>query len=695
MTSFSGAPDVVELQKLLASDPASSDFFGESVAISSDGLIAVIGADSENTSPNNDNGAAYVFTREIESTTWTQQQKLLASDAASSANFGNSVSISGDGNIIIIGALNATVTAARQGAAYVFTRSGTTWTQQQILVASDAAETDFFGRSVAISSDSSTVIIGASNDGSVPVAQPGSGSAYIFTRSGASWNQQAKLTASDAAQGDTLGSSVAISSNGNTAIISSGNEDTSPNSNNGAAYVFTRSGTTWTQQQKLLASDAAAEDYFGESVALSADGNTAIIGAYTEDTSPNTNNGAAYVFTRSGSTWTQQQKLLASDAASSDTFGQSVSLSADGNTAIIGAPFEDASPNSNNGAAYVFTRSGTTWTQQKQILASDRQDSDYFGYSVAISSDGSTVIIGAHYEDTSLVTQNGAAYVYALGKTLDNKFYSYNPTTGSWYISFYWELKSPTSHSFTSSGNFIIPLGAKVIEVTCIGAGGGGGGGARNIIGDGGGSGGGGGGLSKYLFRVQDLGGVDASITITIGTGGAGGAATASGTTALNGNSGTSGGATSFGSYLQATGGNGGGGGNGFTGNGGAGGRGMFYGNQGGGFSLNSASIVTGAGGGGGGGVTYGVGSKPTAFNIAIPSNSGDAGFSNATLKGPGTGGNGSTSSTGTPSVAGAGGLYGGGGGGGGEGSTAGATASGGAGGAGANGVCIIRIWYG
>jgi hypothetical protein len=697
MTSFSGTTptDAVELQKLIASDAATNDRFGISVALSANGNTAIVGARYENTSPNFGQGAAYVFTRSAG--TWVEEQKLLALDRDNYDYFGYSVSISGDGSIVIVGALESTSTVTRQGSAYVFTRIAGVWTQQQELVASDAEATDFFGVSVAISRDGLTAVIGASNDGSVPVAQPGPGSAYIFTRSATStaWSQQAKLTASDAALGDLLGRSVSISDDGNTVLIGADNEDTSPNSNNGAAYVFTRSGTTWTQQAKLLASDPAGDDGFGNSVDISGDGNTAVVGADGEDTSPNSENGASYIFTRAGSTWTQQAKLLASDAASSDTFGGSVSISSDGNTVLIGANNKSTTPTTSNGAAYVFTRLGPTWTQQQKILASDNALNDDFGYSVSLSADGSTGIISAIFQNTSPNSDNGAAYIYALGRTLDNKLYSYDETLGSWYVSAFGELLAPATRIFTSSNTFVVPTGAKVVEVTCIGGGGGGGGGARNVSGDGGGGGGGGGGLSKYLFRAEDLGGVDASITVTIGTGGAGGAATASGTTALDGNSGTAGGATSFGSYLQATGGSGGERGDAFVGDGGPGGRGMFYGNQGGNASSNGAFTVAGAGGGGGGGVTFGVGSRPTAFNIGNPSNSGTAGFSNATLKGPGTGGNGRTSAPGSVLLAGAGGLYGGGGGGGGEGSTGGATGAGGAGGAGANGACFVRVWYG
>lgn len=396
---------LTQQQKLLASDAATGDEFGGSVALSSDGNTAIVGARYESTLPSTQNGAAYVFTRS--GTTWTQQQKLLASDAASNDEFGGSVALSSDGNTAIVGAPTKN---SSLGAAYVFTRSGSTWTQQQKLSASDAATGDRFGDSVALSSDGNTAIVGASAESTSPNLL--NGAAYVFTRSGSTWTEQQKLLASDAASSDQFGCAVALSSDGNTALIGAALEDTSPNTNNGAAYVFTRSGTTWTEQQKLLASDAATGDAFGGSVDLSSDGNTALIGANLEDTSPNTSNGAAYVFTRSGSTWTEQQKLLASDAASSDRFGISVALSSDGNTALIGADFESTAPNTNNGAAYVFTRSGATWAQQQKLLASDAATNDQFGCAVALSANANTAIVGAFDNDSSPNVDNGAAYVF-------------------------------------------------------------------------------------------------------------------------------------------------------------------------------------------------------------------------------------------------------------------------------------------
>jgi hypothetical protein len=398
-------------RKILASDRQTSEQFGRSMELSSDGSTLLVGAASETTSPNTFNGAAYVFTRS--GGVWTQQQKLVASDPASSDNLGESVSISSDGNTAIIGAYREdTSTFTDNGAAYVFTRSGGVWTQQQKLVASDAASSEEFGNSVSISSDGNTAIIGTS-----PASSNLNGAAYVFTRSGGVWTQQQKLVASDGLAADLFGSSVALSPNGNMALVGAIGEDTSPNSSQGAAYVFTRSGGVWTQQQKLLASDAATNELFGFRISISSDGNTALITSYRETTS-SIEAGAVYVFTLSGGVWTQQQKLIASDREFGDFFGSSIAISSNGNIALIGASGEGTPPNRDNGAAYVFTRSGGVWTQQQKIVAPDAESSDTFGYSVGLSPDGNMALVGAIGEDTPPNTSNGAVYEYSLGSSL-------------------------------------------------------------------------------------------------------------------------------------------------------------------------------------------------------------------------------------------------------------------------------------
>jgi hypothetical protein len=395
----------VQTQILLPSSNVYGDGFGWSIALSSDGNTALISAYVEDTSPNSNNGAAYVYIKS--GATWTEQAKLLASDAASNDSFGISVALSSDGNTAAISSsYESTSPNSGQGAVYIFTRAGSTWTQQQKLLASDAASTDRFGSSVSISSDGDTVLIGAQYEDTSPSS--GNGAAYVFTRSAGVWTEQAKILANDAASNDTFGESVAISSDGNTAAIGAIFETTSPNYAQGAVYIFTRAGSTWTQQAKILSGDIQTQDYFGSKVSLSSNGNTLLVGADAEDTGANTNNGAAYVFTRSGSTWTQQQKLLASDPVDQRRFGSSLTLSPDGSTALIGVGNypSDSVP---EGAAYIFTLVGGTWIQQGRMTQFKVNSvvNQYFGVGVALSSDGTMALIGAPGSE-------GSAYVFDL-----------------------------------------------------------------------------------------------------------------------------------------------------------------------------------------------------------------------------------------------------------------------------------------
>jgi len=339
-------------------------------------------------------GSAYVFKRD--GTTWAEEAKLLASDGAEYDCFGISVSI--DGDYAIVGAYCDGDNGVLSGSAYVFTRSGTSWIEQAKLLASDGEWGDYFGVSVSIDGD--YAIIGADCDGD---NGDSSGSAYVFTRSGTSWIEQDKLLASDGAADDWFGRFVSI--DGDYAIVGAIGDDDNGDSS-GSAYVFTLSGTSWIEQDKLLASDGAADDYFGWSVSIS--GDYAIIGAYCDDDN-GLDSGSAYVFKRDGTAWIEQAKLLASDGAAGDRFGVSVSI--DGDYAIIGA-FADDDSGDSSGSAYVFTRSGTSWIEQDKLLASDGAADDYFGWSVSIS--GDYAIVGACLDGDN-GEWSGSAYVFTKG----------------------------------------------------------------------------------------------------------------------------------------------------------------------------------------------------------------------------------------------------------------------------------------
>jgi hypothetical protein len=368
--------------KLPETAGAALDRFGFSTALSADGNVAIVGAVGVNTGK----GAAYIFTRS--GATWTQRAELTDSNGVATDNFGYSVALSADGGTAIVGANGKN---SGRGAAFVFTGSGSSWSQPAELTASNGADHDNFGFSVALSAAGNTALVGAA----------GKNSAYVFTRSGSNWTQQGDaLTPSDVASGDNFGFSVALGADGDTALIGAFGK----NSGQGKVYVFARSASTWALQGELTAGGAAG-DGFGVSVGLGANGDTAIIGAYGR----NSYRGAAYIFTRAGSSWTQQGgPLTAHNGVASDYFGNSVSLSADGDIALIGADGRSSSL----GAAYVFTRSGAVWTEQGQgeISADPGVSGGRFAYSLALSGDGSTAVCGA----IAIDEWRGSFYVFAF-----------------------------------------------------------------------------------------------------------------------------------------------------------------------------------------------------------------------------------------------------------------------------------------
>ncbi len=333
---------------------------------------------------------------------WIQQQELTASDGAAGDNFGFSVAVSG--STIVVGAIgHADGSNVDQGVAYVFEQNGDgTWAQQSELTASDGAQDDSFGTAVAVSGG--TVVVGAPCHPGSASGSCGPGAAYVFTQSGGTWTQQAKLTASDGKAGDDFGWSVGV--DGSTIVVGAPGHTVGPNAGEGAAYVFVQSGATWSQQSELTASGGAADDNFGTSVSVS--GSTAVAGAPYHTVGSNSGQGAAYVFVGSGETWGQQAELTSSDGAANDQFGGSVGL--DGSTAVAGAAYHTVASNSRQGAAYVFADNAGTWSQQAELTASDGAKDDYFGWSVALS--GGTAVVGSTtYYGAS--NSQGAAYVFA------------------------------------------------------------------------------------------------------------------------------------------------------------------------------------------------------------------------------------------------------------------------------------------
>jgi hypothetical protein len=384
-------------QKATSDDGAASDQFGRAVVV--DGDTAMIGSPNSTVDGHEGQGAVYVFTRS--DGTWSQAQKLTASDGAAGDVFGIAVAISSD--TAIVGAYSKD---DYQGAAYVFRRTGANWSEAQKLTADDAAAFDQFGWSVALSGD--TALIGAT--GASIGGNNGQGAAYAFTEAGGSWQQTGKFSSIDGAAADNFGWSVAL--DGSTALVGTGFVAIGENIYQGAAYVFDGSRGSWTQVQKLTASNGAAYDFFGLSVALS--GDTALVGAdgAATDGDPFSNQGVAYEFVESGGAWTELQQLAASDGQPSDGFGEWVSLA--GDNALVGAPGVTVDGHASQGAAYLFTRDdgAGNWTQAHTFLASDGGENDQFGWEVALS--GSTALIGAYGATVGTNGFQGAAYFYEI-----------------------------------------------------------------------------------------------------------------------------------------------------------------------------------------------------------------------------------------------------------------------------------------
>jgi len=385
----------IKQTKLLANNGSSNDRFGYNVALSNDTII--VGANmADDKVRGADVGAAYVFT--CTENSWHHQAILTAADGAAEDTFGGKVALSG--NTAIIGVMrDDTDKGDDVGSAYVFTRTGAHWSQQTKLTAEDAAAGDSFGYSIALSND--TVVISAPFDDD---KGKDSGAVYIYTRTGNTWHLQDKITATDGSSGDLFGISLALS--GNTIVVGADlNEEKGFNA--GAAYVFTRVKNSWNQQAKLTAADGAEGDIFGVRVAL--DGNTALISARRDDDKVmGVDAGSAYVFIRTGTTWSQQVKLTAPDGAADDRFGRSVALV--GNTALIGAMFQD-DKGKNSGSAYLFTRIGSTWHLKEQLTAKDGAAGDVFGWNIALSKH--TAVIAAS-RDNDKGENSGSVYVFDI-----------------------------------------------------------------------------------------------------------------------------------------------------------------------------------------------------------------------------------------------------------------------------------------
>ena len=356
------------------------------------------------------------------------QSKLTAADGADNDEFGYSVAV--DGDTVVVGAYqhditdDQNITSGDAGAAYVFTEVDGVWSQAAKLTASVPATGDKFGYSVAVDGD--TVVVGAYQHDITDdqgITSGDAGAAYVFTEVDGVWSEPVKLTASVPATGDYFGYSVAV--DGDVVVVGASTGDRTDTGGNtitdsGAAYVFTKVSGVWSQAAKLTASDGAANDEFGVSVAI--EGDTVVVGAHKHDANSNSAAGASYIFTKPATGWandpdinyrTETARLTAPDGAANDEFGISVAIDVD--TVVVGAHLHDVGANANAGAAYVFTRDSNSgkWGQPVKLTASNGEMEDGFGNSVAV--DGNTAVVGAYLNerDDGIAHGSGSAYVFA------------------------------------------------------------------------------------------------------------------------------------------------------------------------------------------------------------------------------------------------------------------------------------------
>jgi hypothetical protein len=449
------APDTV-IDAAVYVAPAVGGFdsrFGYSVALSADGTTLAVGAWGEG----NHAGAVFVYVRS--GGAWTLQATLVADNREANDVFGYEVAISATGDVLVIGApdedggatsVNGDGTDNSKpsaGAAYVFVRSGTSWAQQAYLKPTAIDASDNFGCAVAIDASGAAVAIGAYTEdapGLDPAsnALPGAGAAYVFERSGTTWSQQAFLKAPNAGTDDSFGVAIALSGDGTrvavaatgeasnaTGIGGNGADDSLMQA--GAVYVFARVAAAWPLEAYVKASNTDGGDFFGYDVALSSDGRTLAVSAEGEDGLANGVNGpqqegagqagAAYVFERTSS-WAQVAYVKATNTEADDRFGRSIALSGDALTLVVGAALEDSGEagiggtggddsSTDSGAAYVYRRGSTGWAPLTRLKATNTAAGDQFGAGTAISANGSRIAIGAFARDAGAM-DSGAVYVF-------------------------------------------------------------------------------------------------------------------------------------------------------------------------------------------------------------------------------------------------------------------------------------------
>lgn len=385
-----------QVAKVAATEPDGRSFATE-VGISDDGVaVAGNGGDRER---------ANTFARD--GNEWAHESILRATDGDDGDDFGETVALSGDGNVALVGA-RFDDDPNGGGAAYVFERAGDEWTQATKLVADDGDDDDGFGTAVSLSGDGTTALVGAGGD-----EDPNgrlSGSAYVFERAGGEWTQASKLAPAGGDNGDRFGRATSLSGDGTTAVVGAPEDEVDDVEFRGSAYVFERSDDGWTEAAKLTASDGESFDYFGHSVSLSADGAVLAVGA-TEVSPGMSTRGKAYVFERSGGTWSDGTRLTGEGRDNPDEFGSAVATFPGGNRVLVGAPDADVGDSFGAGRVHAFGPDGEGWSQVTTITPDDGDDNDRFGSSLSAAQDG-TVLVGAHHDDDPNGVFAGSAYVF-------------------------------------------------------------------------------------------------------------------------------------------------------------------------------------------------------------------------------------------------------------------------------------------
>lgn len=386
-----------EINNLIASDGGAIDWYGYDTDIHDDKLI--IGAPYHDVESNEDQGAAYVYTFDGE--IWGNEHILTGSDGEANDQFGRSVAI--DGEYIVVGAMFKDYNGIEEtGIAYIFKYDGTSWVEQQKLVAEQGASYDWFGGAADMNGD--VLAIGANTVNIQSSAN--AGAVYIFNFDGTSWNQTQKIHASDPEAGNWFGKSLDL--NGNNLIIGSSGDDIGSNENQGSAYVFKYNGS-WSEVQKLTALDGGEGDGFGYSVCIA--GNTILVGSPESEINGTDYQGAVYYYNYVSGNYTQIQKLSDPNSSPWPSFG--IDLSIHGDIAIIGANGQHIGENMFQGAAYIFIKNGTTWVEDQYLVASDGEEKDYFGNSVALTNE--YAVVGAYRANISSNSMQGSAYVFKYG----------------------------------------------------------------------------------------------------------------------------------------------------------------------------------------------------------------------------------------------------------------------------------------